>query len=166
MGGAMSMKYDIIEAEYTDLSTTPANITTESVVGFANSVMALAGKISNDVKEYKITREEERTKRIAIKSQLKQEIAKIDAFKEIALTTVNNTHKENIQRINNFYRTTMKEIDTMCDVLHKVIETDDIELIKASTDKFVEIITMRSEIEMKLMENTCTIQQPINFLNE
>ena len=102
MGGAVSMKYDIIETEYTDLVTTSANITPESVVGLANSVMTLAGKISNDVKEYKITREEERTKRIAIKSQLKQEIAKIDAFKEIALTTINNTHKENIQWINNF----------------------------------------------------------------
>ena len=159
------MKYDIIEAEYTDLTAIPCStVSPQTVVTMAKPVVDVVNNITNSIKEYKITQEEERTKRLAIKSHLKQELAKIDAFKEVALTMVNDVHAENMKQIDYTYQESLMMVETMCQLLREVVKTGDIELIKVITRQLTELNAARSEIEMKLMDNTCNSRHQMRFL--
>lgn len=170
------MENEIIDADYVEVDSDtndkkePADITvnTDPISALFSGIASVVNTVTNSVKEYNMCRQQEETKRAAIKAQLKVELAQIEAKKEAFLQALENKHEIDKMLINNEHQYTMKLLDSAVSAVDSAVEqakknndfTAVIDLLKASC----ELIDMRSKINLQIMDKVCS-SNPVNTID-
>lgn len=109
------MENEFIDVDYEEVTQKSddddknVTINTDPLSAALSGITSIANNITNAVKEYNMCRQQEQTKRTAIKAQMKVELEKIHSKEKLFLNAMNNQHKENMQRIQN-YREKFKQV--------------------------------------------------------
>lgn len=158
------MQKEFIDVDYkevnndTDDKKEPVDITvnTDPISALFSGISSVVNTVTNSIKEYNMCRQQEETKRAAIKAQLKAELAQIEAKKEMFLQALKNKHEIDKMLINNEHQYTMKLLDGAISAVEGAVEqakknndfTAVIDLLKVSC----ELIDMRSKVNLQIMD--------------
>ena len=108
-------------------------------------------------------KQQEITKRAAIKAQMKVEIERINSQKEMCLKFLESNHKENMKQIESFHTQTMAGLENIRIAIDTASKNSDmdclLELIKAQTF-FME---MNNKSQLALMEQ---VNKPLVEINQ
>lgn len=166
-----SKKYidTVFEEVPTDNETNDKDIditlNTDPLSALITGVCGVVNNITNAAKEYGICKQQEKTKREAIKAQMKVDIEKINAQKEIYLEYLNQQHEIKMFQIQSFYNQYSEALKDASAAVHGAIEvakesknfTDVCALLEFERS----ILKDSSEAELKFMEisqtNNCYI---------
>lgn len=157
------MEKEYIDVEYTEVDDKNNDKNGGDITVNANPLstliseaFGLVNNFTNSVKEYNICKQQEQTKRAAIKAQMKVEMEKIHIQREAILKYLENQHEQKMESINQMYSQTNKVLDQICDAIHSAIKiaenlgdfSEVIKLIETESD----FLKTRSDIELKYME--------------
>ncbi len=133
------------------------DINTDPITAAVNGVCEFANNIVTSVKEYGMCKQQEKTKREAIKAQMKVEMEKINAQKEIYMKFLDQTHEQKMYQLKNHYEKVNKALDAASEAVHEAVET------AKESKNFTDVIALlefervlindSSEIELKYMES-------------
>lgn len=183
-GGVALKETDYIDVDFSEVEENPndkkepENITinTDPISALFSGFFSALNTATESIKEYNICRQQEETKRSAIKAQMKVQLAQINAEKELFLQMLEDKHQIDMLFINHELQQSTKMLDRALNAVDKALEKAEtendfktvIELIKYAQD----ISEMRSRIDLQLMDkvyssNTVSIatKQPIGYLN-
>lgn len=132
------------------------NINADPLSALFSGIASIANNVTNSVKEYNMCRQQEETKRAAIKAQLKADLAKIEAQKKLFQQALENNHEINKMLINNEHQYTIEMIDTAISAINSASEqakkngdfSTVIDLMKFAS----QFIDMRSKYNLQLMD--------------
>ena len=160
------MQKEIIDVDYvevekvesdTDGKKEPVDITVNAdpYSALFSGVTSIVNNITNSVKEYNMCRQQEETKRAAIKAQLKAELAQINAQKEVFLKALETKHEIDIRNLNNLHQIQMKHIDEIHTVLDSAVEmakqSNDIEILLNFMQAYNQFIEIESKVRLQGM---------------
>lgn len=163
------------EKKNTDI-TVNVDPTASLISGFFGSI----DNFTNAVKEYNICKQQEQTKRAAIKAQMKVALAEIQvrveqihADKEKYLRELETQHEERMYQLKEFYGRLNKALDAATTAVHEAIEaakeTKDFSEVRAMLECECTVLKLSNEAELRRMEMTRRIHleetQPKALLN-
>ncbi|MDE5584046.1 MAG: hypothetical protein K2J08_10120 [Ruminococcus sp.] len=170
------MQKEIIDVDYVEVDNAadgkkePVDITVNAdpFSALFSGIASVVNNVTNSVKEYNMCRQQEETKRAAIKAQLKAELAQINAQKEVFLQVLENKHEIDKMLINNEHQYTIKLLDSAVSAVDGAVEqakknndfTAVIDLLKASC----ELIDMRSKINLQIMDKVYS-SKPVDAID-
>ncbi|MGN0605544.1 MAG: hypothetical protein ACI4JM_03380 [Oscillospiraceae bacterium] len=158
------MQKEYIDVDYTMMSedenaddkNTDIIINTDPASAAISGIVGVVNNITNAAKEYSICKQQEETKRAAIKAQMKVEIEKINMQKEICLKVLDEQHEIKMIQIQAFYQQYKTALDDASAAVHGAIEVA--KESKNFSDVCILLETERnilkdsSEAELKFME--------------
>lgn len=157
------MEKEIIDVEYTDVEDEKDNkkggditVNADPLSTLISETFGIVNNFTNAVKEYNICKQQEQTKRAAIKAQMKVEIEKIHMQRDAIMRCLEQQHELKLQSLKHTYDMSDKALNAICDAIHGAIE------VAKNSGDFTEVIHLieveskflndRSEIELKQME--------------
>lgn len=178
------MQKEIIDVDYVEVDDTaddkkePVDITVNAdpFSALFSGVASIVNNVTNSVKEYNMCRQQEETKRAAIKAQLKAELARINLQKEVFLKALENKHEIDKMLINNEHQKAMKRIEEMHSFLNVAVEmakqSNDVEILLNCIQTYNHFIEIESKINLQIMDkvyssnpvNTIDCNSPIGYL--
>lgn len=159
------MQKEYIDVDYTEIDDNsgdkkenPADITinTDPLSALFSGIANVINTTTNSIKEYNMCRQQEETKRAAIKAQLKVELAQINTQKEKFLKALEYKHEINKMFINHEHQKTMKLLDSALSAVDEALQnakknndfTIVIELLKYANN----MTEMHSYLNLQLMD--------------
>ena len=85
----------------------------EKISTFFNGAFRMVNTLTSSVKEYNMCRQQEQTKRAAIKAQMKVQIEDIQARKEVYLQALQDQHQIQMAQIEMFHQQTMACLESI-----------------------------------------------------
>lgn len=157
------MQKEYIDVEYTEIpndekSQQDPNITinTNPLSALISGMCSIANGITNGVKEYNMCRQQEQTKRTAIKAQMKVQMEQINAQKELYLSSLEKAHTIQLEQIRHQHEECMLILKDLSDTIHCAIDvaketknfSDVCMLLQEQRQTFI----VQSEMNLKYME--------------
>jgi len=147
---------DIIEP---DNNTIPINpIPADPASSMVNSLASLITSVSDDLKEYKISKEHEKTQRAAINARMKTDIAAIEAQLKLAVKALDNSHEENMLVLKAGIEKQTKTLDVIISVINEAIQTaiqlqnyNDVNML---SQNLITLTKEQNEMMIALMDST------------
>lgn len=131
----------------------PLNVTIHELFG---SIRAF----SNDIKEYKMVKAQEKTKQAAIKANMKIHMAEIDAQKEACIKALDYKHAENMEMLKSLNSLLLKALDIHIESIKGAIEcaknNNDFSEVKGLLEKLNDCIKVSAECRLDMMDKMNT----------
>lgn len=156
------MTEQIIDADFSEVEDQKEQdknikIVSDPFSAAVTSICGIVNHITDSVKEYNMCRQQEETRRAAIKADLKVSLNKIEAQKEIMLREIDNRHELNLTELRNQHEITMKALDLHEKVISSAIitasETGDFSAVETFMKLNTEMINIRAELSMKALNS-------------
>ena len=165
------MNNEIIDVEFKDVDDTKVSgdlvINTDPTSTVIQEITSVIKKFSNDVKEYKISKEHEKTQRAAIKANMRIAMAEIDSKKEVVLKLLDYNQQRQMLLIQAQNADFTKELDEYIESIRAARkcaeEEKDFTIIITLLNSMSNIITLRSDKRLALADKTTT-EFPTSFL--
>lgn len=161
----LKLQKEYIDVDYTEADNQSQSqnendnnitINTDPLSALISGAFNSVNNLTNAVKEYNICKQQEQTKRTAIKAQMKIEMEKINMQKDAILAYIENHHEEKMAYINHIYSQTNQLLNSACDAVHSAIkiaqESGDFSQVMDLIDKEANLLKICSEFELKQME--------------
>ncbi len=153
---------EIIDVDFVDI-TEPKGIVNSVAGGGAETVAITAAvevikAISNDVKEYQMTKEHEKTQRAAIKANLQRDLAEIKAKQEVMFKYLDQNHEKNMMYLSAKLTEERVALDHYIEWLNGAMETatkdKDYEAMSLFMKAFNEFYLLHSKTSIELLNAT------------
>jgi len=160
MSEVIDVDYEVISTEDNDSKGngkgTDITVNADPISAAISGVCGIVNNVTNAAKEYGMCKQQEKTKREAIKAQMKVEIDKINTQKELCLKILDAQYEIRMYQIQAFYQQYKTALDDASDALHGAIEvakeTKNFTDVCALLEMERSILKDSSEAEMKFME--------------
>lgn len=165
------MNNEIIDVEFKDIADTKGSgdfvINTDPTVTVIQEFTSVIKTFSNDVKEYKIAKEHEKTQREAIKANMRIAMEEINSKKEVVLKLLDDNHQRQILLMQAQNADFTKELDEYIESIRAARkcaeEEKDFAILITLLNSMSNIITLRSDKRLELADKTTT-EFPTSFL--
>ncbi len=156
------MKNEIVDVDYTEVydndqgNQSDIIINTSPEAAIAHEFASVIKGFSNDIKEYKIAKEQELTKRAEIKANMKIAIAQIDAKKEMVIKYLENQHERDMAYISTYNKMILDSLDGYINSINIALECareeNDFSDVIMLLDKLNEFTEMRSKYYLEIID--------------
>lgn len=131
--GSDILNNEIIDVDYEEILSSSEDtdgnddkneivVNADPISALLSGVCGIVNNITNAAKEYGICKQQERTKREAIKAQMKVEIEKINSQKEICLKVLDKQYEIKMFQMQAFYEQYSMALKDASDSIHGAIE--------------------------------------------
>ena len=159
------MQKEYIDVDYTEADNQSQSqnendnnitINTDPLSALISGAFNSVNNLTNAVKEYNICKQQEQTKRTAIKAQMKIEMENIHAKKELCMKLLEEQHEIKMLQIKTFYQQFEKSLKDVSNAVQGAIEvakeTKDFSAVCDLLEIERQILKESSEAELKQME--------------
>ncbi len=155
----IDVDYEVISSDNDDSEknqgsdiTINADPVSSAISGLAN----IANHITDSVKEYNMCKQQEKTKREAIKAQMKMEIERIHVQKDMCMELLESQHQENMQLIESNYNKFKQVMNMTSNAVQSAIKvaekSGDFSGVCNLLELNCKLIQMLSDAEIKQMQ--------------
>lgn len=131
------------------IRTDPLSIISKDLVGgFFGSINTL----TSSIKEYNMCKQQEQTKRNAIKAQMKVQIEAIQANKEKFLKLIEEDNDRKMAEIEDFHNQTMKTLDIIQKNSEVALKNGDNEMVLSLMQMLITFSEINNRERLRLME--------------
>lgn len=159
----LKLQKEYIDVDYTEVDEEKNNgankditINTDPFSAAISGIFGAVNNVTNAVKEYNICKQQEQTKRTAIKAQMKIEMENIHAKKELCMKLLEEQHEIKMLQIKTFYQQFEKSLKDVSNAVQGAIEvakeTKDFSAVCDLLEIERQILKESSEAELKQME--------------
>ena len=159
----LKLQKEYIDVDYTEADNQSQNendnnitINTDPLSALISGAFNSFNNLTNAVKEYNICKQQEQTKRTAIKARMKIEIENIHAKKELYMKCLEEQHEIKVLQIKTSYQKFEKSLKDVSDAVQSAIEVAKESKDFSSVCDLLEIerniLKESSEAELKYME--------------
>lgn len=155
----MSQK-DYIDVDFTEVKeksekqeNQDITICADPVSTFFNGAFGMVNTLTSSVKEYNMCRQQEQTKRAAIKAQMKVQIEDIQARKEVYLQALQDQHQIQMAQIEVFHQQTMACLESIRLSIETASKNGDHDLLLSLIQAQTTFVEINNQSQMKLMEH-------------
>ncbi len=155
----MSQK-NYIDVDFTEVKEKPEKqenkditICADPVSTFFNGAFGMVNTLTSSVKEYNMCRQQEQTKRVAIKAQMKVQIEEIQARKEVYLQALQDQHQIQMAQIEMFHQQTMACLESIRLSIETASKNGDHDLLLSLIQAQTTFVEINNQSQMKLMEH-------------
>lgn len=165
------MNNEIIDVDFKDVVDTASGgdvvINADPTSTVIHGITSAIKTFSDNAREYKIAQEHEKTQRAAIKANMRVAMEEINSRKEVVLKQLDDDHQRKMFGIQAQYAYLTKELDEYIESIRSIRkcaeEEKDFKFLIECLNSMSNIITLRSDERLKLIDSTTT-EIPTAFL--
>lgn len=129
-------------------------ICTDPISTLINGVCGIVNTLTSSITEYNMCRQQEQTKRAAIKAQMKVQIEQINAQKEVCLKALENRHQENMAQIEVLHQRTISGLENIRIGVEAASKIGDMETVLSLIQAQTIFVEMNNKSQLALMDKT------------
>ena len=160
MPEVIDVDYEVIAAKDDDSRDdgkgTEITVNADPYSAAISGLVSIANHITDSVTEYNLCKQQEKTKRDAIKARLRIELDRIDSQKEICLKLLDQQHEENMKLIEKNYQKFNDAMTMISDAIQSAVRvaehTGDFSEVCRLIDKQCDVMRLLSDIEIRQMQ--------------
>ena len=145
---------DVTEEKQEKQKEEDVTICADPISTLINGVCGIVNTLTSSITEYNMCRQQEQTKRAAIKAQMKVQIEQINAQKEVYLKALENRHQENMAQIEVLHQRTISSLENIRIGVEAASKIGDMEAVLSLIQLQTTFVEMDTKSQLSLMDKT------------